>query len=200
MLLVCKYKGWTTEGYTEPEHPLQKYILQAISDFGGTMPEQIPLGVDGCTATNFALTVRQMATLFARLASPSYWENRGNFSRARAVARVTKAMMTHPFMVSGTGRNDKDMMESAPGKVFCKVGAEGIWGLGFPEKGVGLAMKIEDGNSRPVNAVAVEALRQADLLSEAEIATFAEKQVLPIKNMRDLTVGEVKASFVLKPE
>jgi L-asparaginase II len=197
MLLVCKLKGWTTEGYTEPDHPLQKYILQAISDFAGTTPEHIPLGVDGCTATNFALTVPQMATMFARLASPQYWEDHDNPVRATAVRRVTKAMMAEPFMVSGTGRNDKDMMESAPGKVFCKVGAEGIWCLGFPEKGVGLAMKIADGNSRPINAVAIKALRQTNLLSEAEIAAFAEKQVLPIKNMRDMVVGEIIADFKL---
>jgi L-asparaginase II len=198
MLLVCKFKGWTTEGYTEPDHPLQQYILQIMSEFAGTTPEKIPLGVDGCTATNFALTLQQMATLFARLATPSYWLNKGDIVRGSAVRRVTRAMMAHPFMVSGTGRNDKDLMETASGRVFSKVGAEGIWCLGFPEKGVGLAIKIEDGNPRPINVIAIEALRQASLLTDEEIELFAEKQVTPIRNMRNMIVGEIRPDFELR--
>lgn len=199
MLMVCKQMGWPTENYNEPEHPLQKWLLEVVAEFCGLPASEVATGVDGCSVVCFGMTVQQMATGFARLADPVYWEQTGKPEHAAAVQRITKAMMTHPFMVGGTGRADTDLMTLAQGSLFSKGGAEAVWCMGFPGRGLGLAVKVEDGASRAHPVIVSEALRQTGLLAESEIAAFAAKQISPLRNVRGLVVGEVRPAFQLLP-
>ena len=196
MLLVCKHMGWPTETYTEPEHPLQQLILKNVAEFCGLRPSEVATGVDGCSVVCFGMTTVQMATAFARLASPEYWQKQGQPARAETVRRITQAMWHYPFNVAGTGRNDTDLMEAAPnGKVFSKAGAEGVWCLGFPEQKVGMAMKIEDGHNRVESIVLSNALHQLTYLAPTELAQFENHQIAPLYNVRGKVVGEYVASF-----
>jgi L-asparaginase II len=199
MLLTCKHMGWPTESYTEPEHPLQQAILKAVADFAGLRPSEIATGRDGCSVVCFGLTTLQMATAFARLGSPAYWEDQANPARAKAVSRLTQAMYSYPFNVGGTGRGDTDLMESAPGgRIFSKAGAEAVWCMGFPEKGLALALKVEDGANRAHPAILSKALRLTGLLNEAEIAAYEAKQLTQLKNVRGIVVGDYQPVFELK--
>lgn len=199
MLLVCQHMGWPTEDYTEPDHPLQKLILQTMGEFTDLRPAEIATGVDGCSVVCFGLTTLQMATAFARLATPAYWQDRGQAARAAAVQRITSAMWSHPFNVGGSERTDTDLMGVAvKGRIFNKIGAEAVWCVGFPEKGLGLTIKIDDGSSRAKPTILVEALRQTGLLSEAEIAAFEALQVKPIRNVRGKLVGHHTPTFQLR--
>ncbi len=195
MLLVCKHMGWPTENYADPEHPLQKWILELVAEFCGLPASEIATGVDGCSVVCFGVTVRQMATGFARFADPTYWEQAGKPKHAAAVKRIINAMMAHPFMVGGTGRSDTDLMKAAPGRVFSKVGAEAVWCMGFPGRNLGLAMKVTDGANRAHPVILAAALRQTGLLDEAEIAAFEAQQVKPLRNVRGLKVGEYRAAL-----
>ena len=199
MLLVCKHMGWPTESYTEPDHPLQQAILKAVAGFAGLHPSEIATGRDGCSVVSFGLTTLQMATAFARLGQPAYWEKQGNPERAKAVTRLTEAMYTYPFNLGGTGRGDTDLMESAPnGRVYSKAGAEAVWCMGFPHRGVALAMKIEDGANRAEPAILSRILRRTGLLNEAEIDAYEARQLVPLKNVRGIVVGDYQAVFELK--
>jgi L-asparaginase II len=198
MLLTCRHRGWPIENYTEAGHPLQHWIHQVHAEFCATSTEEIATGVDGCGVVCFATTIPRMATAFARLAEPEYWETVAMPARATAVRRLRDAMMRHPFMVAGTKGHDTDMMEAAPGHVCCKGGAECVWGLGFPGQNRGLAFKVEDGSFRPKAAIVVEALRQTGLLTAAEIDAYAAKQFEPIYNVRGETVGEILPVFTLQ--
>ncbi len=199
MLLVCRHMGWPTETYTEPEHPLQQMILQAVADFTGLKPSEVATGVDGCSVVCFGMTTLQMATAFARLADPDYWRKQGQPERAAAVERITQAMWSFPFNVAGTGRNDTDLMEVAPaGQVFSKAGAEAVWCLGFPKERLGLSLKIEDGAARVESAVAAAAIRRLNLLKPAELAEFEKRQVQPLRNVRGIVVGEYVTTFDLR--
>jgi L-asparaginase II len=199
MLLTCLQMGWPTENYNLPEHPLQKWLLEIVAEFCGMEPAEVKTGMDGCSVVCFGMTTHQMATGFARLADPNYWEEIGNSKRAATVRRITNAMMSEPFMVGGTGRADTDLMEIGAGHVFSKGGAEAVWCVGFPDKGLGLAMKVVDGAARSHPAVLVEALRQTKLLEENQITEFAARQVKPLRNVRGLVIGEYKAAFKLLP-
>jgi L-asparaginase II len=200
MLLVCKQMGWPTENYNEPEHPLQKWILEIVAEFCGMPVSEVATGVDGCSVVCFGMTVRQMATGFARLSDPTYWEQAGKPEHARAVKRIINAMMAHPFMVGGTARNDTDLMQLAPGRVFSKGGAEAVWCMGFPERGLGLALKVEDGTPRAHPVIIAEALHQTGLLDEAVIKGFAAHQIKPLRNVRGLVVGEIRPAFKLQAQ
>jgi L-asparaginase II len=108
-------------------------------------------------------------------------------------------MYSYPFNVGGTGRGDTDLMESAPGgRIFSKAGAEAVWCMGFPEKGLALALKVEDGANRAHPAILSKALRLTGLLNEAEIAAYEAKQLTQLKNVRGIVVGDYQPVFELK--
>lgn len=198
MLLTCKYLGFPLENYNEPDHPLQQLLLKTISEVSGIPSDQIATGMDGCSVVCFGMTTLQMATMFARLAEPEWFERNDQPERAATVRRITLAMMHYPFMVSGSGRSDLDLMEAAPGRVFSKAGAEAVWCMGFPESHLGLALKVEDGTPRAIPTITAHALRQAGILTEAEIEQFANKQVHPLRNVRGLVIGEYRPAFELQ--
>jgi L-asparaginase II len=198
MLLTCLHLGFPIEGYYESSHPLQQLLLHTVAEVATIPLEEVATGVDGCSVVCFGMTTLQMATTFARLAKPAWFERHGQPARAEAVRRITQAMMSNPFLVSGTGRHDLTLMEAAPGRVVSKIGAEAVWCMGFPEQGLGLAIKVEDGANRAHAAILVQALRQTGLLSQAEIDKFATQQVHPLHNVRGLVVGEYQPAFQLK--
>jgi L-asparaginase II len=45
-------------------------------------------------------------------------------------------------------------------RVFCKVGAEGVYCAALPELGLGVAIKMDDGNNARAAEVVMAALRR----------------------------------------
>ena len=201
MLALALFLKAPIENYEEPEHPVQQLILRAIEQFSGVPESSIAIGIDGCSAPNFAIPVRAMALMFARLVrAPTSFDRE---TRA-AASRVVGAMQDWPEMVEGRNELDTELMRACGGKIVSKVGAEGVYTAGilpserFP-KGLGLAFKIEDGDKgdRARSPVAVEILRQLGLVTGAEesLAPFAHKL---IRNHRGDHVGEVVTAFELR--
>ncbi|HEY0428765.1 MAG TPA: asparaginase [Pyrinomonadaceae bacterium] len=198
MLAFAKHIGADTKTYDLLEHPVQQRILEIVSEFTGTPKTEIPIGIDGCAAPNFALSVSAMAKSFARLIFPPV-----SFSAElrEACRRIVTAMMSYPELVGGTERLDTILMQAARGRFVSKIGADGVWLCGvLPnprwKKGLGIALKIEDGDDRRARpAVVIEVLRQ---LGVFETETLRDYSPLPIKNRRGDAVGRVEASFNLR--
>lgn len=195
MLGFAKIIGADLKTYDLIENPIQQAILEIISRFTETPKNEIPFAVDGCSAPNFALSVRAMAGSFLKLVLPpeSFDEN-----LKTACRRVCKAMMNYPELVGGAERLDTLLMQSARGKFISKIGAEGVWLCGvlpsekYP-KGLGIAMKIEDGDDKRARAVvSIEVLRQLGIFNAETLKDYSP---LPIKNRRDKIVGKTEASF-----
>lgn len=195
MLAFARHIGAPIDNYEQPEHPIQQKMLGMMAKMCELPREEINIGIDGCAAPNFALPLVNMARGFARMVSPP--ESFDDELR-RACGRVVSAMMDYPEMIGGTERLDTMIMQSLRGKMICKIGAEGVWLAGLLpcprfESGLGLALKIEDGNdNRARAAVAIELLKQLDLLDEANYEMLRKHSPLVIKNRRGDTVGEVK--------
>ncbi len=86
-----------------------------------------------------------MATAYARLAGPTHIPA----DLAAAAEVVTTAMRRYPHMTGGTGRLGTSLMAGdRRGRIIAKSGAEGVFCVGWPACGLGLAMKIDDG-ARP---------------------------------------------------
>ncbi|PPK67807.1 asparaginase [Actinokineospora auranticolor] len=164
MLAVSAQQGWDTRGYLDPEHPAQAAIADAVEDMTGEPIATI--GVDGCGAPLFALTLAGLATGYTRLvlAAPG--------TRRR---RVADAMRAHPFLVGGTDRDDSELMEAIPG-LLVKGGAEGVHAMVLPD-GTAMAMKIDDGAPRPRTPILVGVLRALGY-DAPELAEKAEHDVL----------------------
>lgn len=193
MLAFAKQIGADLQTYENIENPIQQQIFQIISDFTETPKDEIKLAIDGCAAANFALSLRGMARSFAKLVFPP---KSFDDDLREACRRVVSAFMSHPELIGGTERLDTLVMQAAYGKMICKVGAEGLWlGGVLPsprwKRGLGIALKIEDGEDLRARTVAgIELLRQLEVLSEDDLK---ELSPMPIKNWRGDLVGRVEA-------
>ncbi len=200
MLALAKHLGADLQSYEALENPVQQKILEAVSQFTDVPLNEIKIGIDGCAAPNFALPLRAMATSFARLIFPP--KSFDNETR-EACRRIVAAMINYPEMIGGTERLDTIIMQSARGKIISKIGAEGVYVAGILpcerwKKGLGVAVKIEDGDDKRARAVVIiELLRALGVIDETNDKDLREYSPMPIKNRRGDTVGEVRAKLNL---
>ncbi len=158
MLALCVHQGWETGSYRDPDHPLQRWILEIVARFCGLERDEILLGDDGCGVPAFGMPLKNLATGFARFATG---ENLPD-DLAGAAGKIRRVMRERPFMVAGTGRLDTAVMSGTD--LVSKSGAEAVFCAGSPE-GWGLALKISDGASRALRpaALAILARRGVDV-------------------------------------
>jgi L-asparaginase II len=159
MLLACSVRGFDPSSYREQGHPLQRKVLGAVREAAGA-PRAV--GVDGCGVPVHALSLREMATLFARLATGA---ELGELTAEGQ--RVTGAMRAEPYLVAGRDRVCTAVMEAAEG-VVVKVGAEGLVCAGIAGSGLGVAIKAEDGAARAQAPAIVHALRLLGALDHVD--------------------------------
>jgi L-asparaginase II len=186
MLGLARVHGWPLGGYERADHPVQERMRQVTSAWTGVRASDLREGVDGCGVVCFAVPLGTMAESFARLAREA---------RAGGAAReVCGAMMRHPFLVAGTDRLCTDLMTAAPG-IVAKVGAEGVYGVSIPEEDMGLAIKVEDGGWRAVDAALVSLLSRLGLLDDGArrgLAGYLEPSIL---NTRGARVGRLEVDW-----
>jgi len=182
MLAVARQLGVPVEQYLELDSPVQKLIYEIMQEYTG-QPE-IHRGIDGCSAPVFYLPLDRMARAFARLAAQETEESR----------MVYRAMTTHPHLVAGTGRFDTVLMEAAQGALLAKGGAEGFFGAAWQTaegKGLGLALKVLDGNHRVVPVMTLTLLQDVGVLPP-ELPTELRSFLEPVlKNHAGKEIGTI---------
>lgn len=141
---VAIESGAPVQGYGQPSHPVQKLIVETLSDLTGAALGPSDTGIDGCAVPTYALPLSTLARLFARIATG----DRMSPQRRAAVVRILDACWREPELVSGAGRTDTVVMSALPGRVYMKTGAEGVYCGALPELGLGFALKIDDGAAR----------------------------------------------------
>jgi L-asparaginase II len=201
MLAQALHIGAPIETYDAPDNPVQLMIGRTVAEFSDAEQEDLAVGIDGCGVPVFGTSVRQMALMYARLVSPP----KGWDAKLRAACkRIVSAMTEYPELVGGTKeRLDTEMMRAAKGALISKVGAEGVYTVGVrPSKrwprGLGLALKIEDGEDRRGRpTVVIESLRQLGVLRGAAYKAVEPYASFTIRNHRGDKVGEVRAAFEL---
>lgn len=186
MIAACVHCGFDVAGYADLAHPYQQAIARALGETTGAEISADRVGVDGCSAPNWAVSLRGLATGYARLVTG---EGLGP-DRRRAAERIRAACAAEPEMVAGPGRLDTIAMAALGPKVFMKTGAEAVYCGAFPGTGLGFAMKIDDGTKR-----ASEAFIEAMLLALFPGA-FTPHATAPLRNYAGLEVGEVRLSAI----
>jgi L-asparaginase len=166
-LAVCRARGWPVEGYRLADHPLQRLLSSEIAAAADLDEDEVATGVDGCGVPTFGMSLERMAYTFSRLA------------RLDGGERVVAAMTAHPELIGyERGATDTDLMRLRAGWI-AKGGAEGLICAATPE-GAGIALKVEDGNTR--------ALRPALASFLGLDGSFGAS---PLLNSRGERVGEV---------
>ena len=182
-------------GYIQPGHPVMREISAALAAATGADLAHAPVGTDGCSIPTFALPLRQLAHGFARVATGIGLRD----DHARAARRLRQAVAAAPFFVAGSGRFDSRVMDRLGERVFCKVGAEGVYCAALPEQGLGVAIKIDDGNNARAAEVVMAAVIEARVrLDDAERGFMRGFSDAPLVNWNGVLVGRLQASAGLR--
>lgn len=192
-LAYCVQHGLSLDDYIDPQHPLQQAIRSDVSRTVGMDANDLKMGIDGCSAPNYALPLSRLARGYARLASGARDSEFGE-----SFAALSEAMTTHPELVSGTGRNDLAFMQAGRGDWVSKVGADGVQVIGSKSRGQALAIKIIDANKPALFATTVEVLDQLGWLDDAQRQALKPWRTREIVNARGVVVGERRPAFQLQ--
>lgn len=187
MLALATYIGAEPHGYIARAHPVQREIASVVSGLCEYDLENTPCGTDGCSVPTWAIPLRNLATGFAKLATPGSVTS----ERAEAAARLFAAVAKEPFMVAGTKRFCTDLMRAVP-RAFVKTGAEGVFCGCVPHAGIGLALKIEDGASRASERVMAALLSRLDAFTDEERERLAQFADVPVENWRGFHTGDMR--------
>ncbi|WP_309894132.1 asparaginase [Archangium sp.] len=185
MLALAKHRGWALEGYERAGHPVQERILDEVAQWTGVPRGELRQAVDGCTAVCFGLPLTAMALSYARF----------GVSELEAARRLREAMWAHPELVAGTGRLCTELMTAARGVVLAKVGAEGIYSAAVPALGLGVALKVEDGDMRCSPPALLAVLRQVLERSGRRVAVPTEGLAHHLEPVQRNTRGAVTGSL-----
>jgi L-asparaginase II len=170
MLALCRAHGWPSEGYRLPGHPVQQAAVREVAAAAEVAADELPTAIDGCGVVTFALPLERMAHAFSRL------------ERLDTGDRVAAAMRARPELIRGPRAADSMLMRFRPGWT-AKGGAEGLMCAAGPD-GLGVALKVVDGNPRAV------APALARFLGERG-HSVPELAVVPLENSRGEVVGEL---------
>jgi L-asparaginase II len=186
MLARAKHAGWATRGYEQTDHPVQRACLGEVSAWTGVPLDDLHVAVDGCGVAVMGLALDRMALAYSR------W-GKAVAAGEEHPARVAAAIRAHPHLLGGTDRFDTVLLQETEGAVIAKVGAEGVHSVAVPSRGIGFAIKVEDGAQRAQHIAVLLTLQHLGVLPHdlpPRLAEFAERGV---RNTRGERVGEVRA-------
>ena len=182
-------------GYVKAEHPVMREIGASMQDATGCDLSRAPVGTDGCSIPTFGIPLHQLAHAFAKVATGTGL----SADRAAAAARLRRAVASAPFFVAGSGRFDTRVMQRLGERVFCKVGAEGVFCAALPGQGLGVAIKVDDGNNaRAADVVMAAAIESLVPLDGDERTFMRSLSDVTLKNWNGIHVGELRASAGLR--
>lgn len=161
MLAACAANDWPLEGYLELGHPLQKRILDVIERFTGERPAAT--GIDGCGAPVHALSLSGLTRGIQRVATST---TASPFALFREAGALVEAVRENPWVIAGPGLGDTICVERLG--VFSKYGAEGSVVMTAPD-GTTVGVKVLDGSTRAVHAIALRLLVAAGALTASAV-------------------------------
>ncbi len=186
MLLTCVTAGWSTDGYLEPEHPLQLHIREVVERLIGE--KAAATAVDGCGAPVYAMTLFGLARALHRIGNSS---TTSPFALHRSAGVLVQAVRANPWTIDGPGRPDTVVIEQLG--VFAKGGAEGVMVMVAPD-GTSVALKMLDGSGRAATAVALRLLERAGALSASDVSDAMARLPLSVTGGGQ-DVGAIRPAF-----
>ncbi len=102
-------------------------------------------------------------------------------------------MSAEPAYVAGSGRFDSALIAQTGGRIVGKAGAEGVHGDALRREGLGLALKVIDGNKRAVPPAAMALLGELGALEAGERAALANFAAATVANVAGGAVGTIVA-------
>jgi L-asparaginase II len=188
MLATCRFNGWPTDTYLDPEHPVQQAIAETFAELTGE-PVAVT-AVDGCGAPLLSASLTGLARAFGRIALGVD----GSGVADPAPARIALAIRSHPEYVSGTTRDERALLAALPGAIG-KAGAECCYAVALAD-GRSFALKADDGAPRVRPVLMAEALRRSGVLDDPTVDAQAVRRTGTVELLGGgVPVGEIRACF-----
>ncbi|AZO31456.1 MULTISPECIES: asparaginase [unclassified Mesorhizobium] len=192
-LCTCAHSGIEHRGYVKAGHALQDMVRDVMQSVTGAAHDVDHCGTDGCSIPTYAVPLKNFALGFARMVT-----GRGFLpERAKAAKRLLSACMAEPFLVAGTGKADLALMQAAPGRIFVKTGAEGVYCAAVLELGLGIALKCDDGAGRAAEVMIAAVLAKLLRSDEALAAKLTQLAHPPIESRIGAKVGTLRPTVAL---
>jgi L-asparaginase II len=182
-LTTALHRNESLEGYVLREHPVQRRVEQVLGEMTGVDLVHAPHGTNGCSVPAFAIPLFNIALAMARFANPSHL----HYPRQKAVHRILSAIIAHPEMIAGSDAFDTKIIKLTQGHVLCKTGAGGIEVGIIPSMGLGIALKIDDGNAQAAEIAFLAILHSLGCLEEDVYERIGPR--IPIVTHKGKTVG-----------
>jgi L-asparaginase II len=189
MLCLARSEGWPIRGYEHADHPLQQLMKETIASLAGVPAGTLGVGIDGCSAATFGMPIPAMARAWARLATGAA----GGDAREAALARIRSSMSRFPVAVGGDGELSTELMRATSGRWTAKGGAEGLQCLAIPERGLGVVLKVEDGNARALAPATCAVLDALGVWAAGEEAATETLRRPIVKNYAGMDAGAIEA-------
>ena len=211
MLAAAQAIGASKADYHLPGHPLQVRVKHTVADICGLPDDAVQWAIDGCNLPTPAFPLERLAQLYARLADANAASQPAGpaSEREAALARIYRAMTTYPELVAGEGRFCTALMRAFEGELVGKVGAEASYAIGVRPNAqterlgargaLGIAVKVEDGNSAVLYAIVAELLAQLHLGTDTQRAPLEGFRVPPMRNTMGVETGRLAVSVALEP-
>lgn len=189
-LSTCKQLGEQTHNYRLYNHAAQQRWFEVLASISNTRVTQLPWGYDGCAIPTIAIPLQRLALAMARFGDVSQFTG----GRRDAVERIHAAITSNPYMVAGKERLCTALMERLAPNILIKVGADGVYTAVIPEHGLGVALKIDDGNDAAARVALGAVLQTLGVLPKDDVKALDEYLRPSINNSRGETVGRVEPS------
>ena len=190
MLTLAKFMGVDTQGYSAYQHPTQEAWMRVLGELTGIDVFSLHWERDGCGLPAIHMPMDKLALAYSRFANIDS-ENGG---RDTAMQRIVNAVIKHPEMIAGTGRCCTGVITNSRGAILVKTGAEGVFGGCVPDRGLGFALKVDDGTSRGSEVMLGALLDRLEVLDSALASSLTRWFRPEIKNSQGYVTGQVVPS------
>ncbi len=188
-LALAQHFGVSVADYLDARGRPQLAVRSVVEEMSEVRPGELDVATDGCSAPTFHLPLTRLATAIARVANPDGLSP----TRRRACERITRAAAAFPDLVGSTKHSlCSDLLRVTGGRLFPKLGTEAVYVVGLRGTGRGLAVKIDDGAYRAMNALVIELLTRFGALSSLEASGLTEWRAGGIKNWAGLDIGRLE--------
>ena len=188
-LALAKHLGVAPESYLDPTSASQGLVRRAVAELCDLSEDALVPGIDGCSAPTYRLSLRSLATAFARLTNPEVLAQ----GRRAIAERLVGIAGRYPERIGASRKNlDTELLRASGGRLFPKIGAEAVHAIGFVGAGRGLALKIDDGGARALPWVVLGLLAGLGLARPEELERLAPWRETRLRNFAGLEVGELE--------
>jgi L-asparaginase II len=204
MLAGAQALGAAVIDYHLPEHPLQVRVKRTVAELCDLPEDGVQWAIDGCNLPTPAFPLDRLARLFMKMADANAGAETevDTAPRSTALARIYHAMTTYPELVAGEGRFCTALMQAFDGTLVGKVGADASYAIGVRATGargsLGIAVKVEDGNTTVLYAIVAHVLGQLDIGHETQRAKLAAYGNPAVRNTMGIETGRLVVSVPLE--